>query len=80
MTQLNIDDTKFYKIVPSPDDDYQLYEKVSVSDAQNKNNIKEDFIKEKNHYFLTTHLTEKFVDEQKYRSNYDIMMMKNYHD
>lgn len=80
MTQLNIDDTKFYKIVPSSDETYQLYEKVSISDEQNKNNLKENFIQEKNHYFLTTHLTEKFVDEQKYRSEYDIMMMKNYHD
>lgn len=80
MTELNIDDTKFYKIVPSPDENYQLYEKVKVSDDQIKNNIKEDFIQEKNHYFLTTHLTKKFVEEQKYRSDYDIMMMKTYHD
>lgn len=80
MTELNIDDTKFYKIVPSPDENYQLYEKVKVSDDQIKNNIKEDFIQEKNHYFLTTHLTKKFVDEKKYRSDYDIMMMKTYHD
>jgi hypothetical protein len=80
MTRFNIDDTKFYKIVPSLGETYQLYEKVNISDEQNKNNIKENFIEEKNHYFLTTHLTEKFVDEQKYRSEYDIMMMKNYHD
>jgi hypothetical protein len=78
--QLNIDDTKFYKIIPSSDEKYQVYEQAHVSDPDIKNNLKEDFIQEKTHYYLTTHLTEKFVDESKYRSEYDILMMKNYHN
>lgn len=80
MTQFNIDNTKFYKIVPSSNDGYQLFEQVNLSDSKVRNNMREDFIRNKNHYYLTTNLTEKFVQEPKYRSEYDIMMMKTYQD
>lgn len=79
MTKLDIDNTKFYKIVPS-NNGVRLYEDVKVSDKNVHNNIYEQFTQYKKKTYLTTNLTEKFLDEKKHRSEYDRMMMKNYHD
>lgn len=77
MTQFAIDNTKFYKIVPSKDGLQLEQQQVQISNVQNQ--FRENFIQHDNHYYLTSNLTEKFLDANKYRSEYDRMTMEMYH-
>lgn len=79
MTKLTIN-TKFYKLVPSTSGLY-LEEQVNINDTEVTNDIRENysnFTIKKVH--LTSYIRDDFLDAHKYRSDYDKLILRQYHE
>lgn len=79
MTKLTIDNTKFYRLVPSTSGLY-LEEQVNINDTEVLNDIRENYSnKSDEKIHLTSYIRDDFLDAHKYRSDYDKLVLRQYH-
>lgn len=78
MNRIVSDSEKFYKIIKSKDG-LHLQKDIDIKHPDFKNILRENFTEINDKYYLTSNITDKFLDANKYRSDYDKMMIKNYH-
>jgi hypothetical protein len=78
MNKIISDSENFYKIIKSEDGIY-LQKDIDIRHPNFKNTLREDFTEVNDKYYLTSNITDKFLDANKYRSDYDKLMIEKYH-
>lgn len=78
MNRIVSNSENFYKVIKSKDG-LHLQKDIDIRHPNFKNILREDFTEVNDKYYLTSNITDKFLDANKYRSDYDKMMIENYH-